>query len=135
MVLIDPGLFEIILQNLITNGIKYSKENEGVVQVNLKNDEKNLILTVKDNGYGIPAAQQKRVFEKLFRADNIRTLDTQGTGLGLYIVKSILDAVNGTVSFISKEGKGTEFTVTLPLSGMKEREGAKMLTTNVSENE
>ena len=71
--------------------------------------------------------QQEHIFQKLFRADNVREKDTEGTGLGLYIVKSILDYSGGKVWFESEENKGSTFYVSLPLEGMKKKEGTKTL--------
>jgi len=122
----DPNLSRIILQNIITNAIKYTPE-KGTVNVLLKKDKDNLIIQISDTGYGIPKDQQDKIFQKLFRADNVREKDTGGTGLGLYLVKSILDQSGGKVWFESKENKGTTFFVHIPLSGMKKKEGSKTL--------
>ena len=83
---------------------------------------------VSDTGYGIPEAQQEKIFTKLFRADNVREKDTDGTGLGLYIVKAIVGHSGGEIWFTSQENKGTTFYVTLPLTGMKKKEGTKSFT-------
>ena len=64
---------------------------------------------------GIPRAQQTRVFSKFFRAMNAQTVDTEGSGLGLYLVKNIVEAHEGTVSFTSTANKGTTFIITLPV--------------------
>ena len=74
---------------------------------------------MSDTGYGIPQGQQKQIFTKLFRADNVREKDVEGTGLGLYIVKSIVEHSGGKVWFESEENKGATFSVLLPLEGMK----------------
>ncbi len=101
-----------------------------------------------DTGYGIPKDQQDKIFTKLFRADNILEKDTEGTGLGLYIVKSIIDQSGGKIWFSSpggsarlaeamakrasggesSENPGTIFYTTLPLEGMKKKEGVKALS-------
>lgn len=126
----DKNLLGIIVQNLLSNAVKYSKDG-GIVDAFIRyegeGEKKMLVYSVKDSGIGIPKAQQKEIFGKLFRADNARSSDAEGTGLGLYIVKSILDATGGSVSFVSKEGEGTEFTVNIPASGMKGRKGQKRL--------
>lgn len=85
------------------------------------------MIRVSDNGYGIPADQQSKVFTKLFRARNAKIRDTEGTGLGLYIVKSIVDHTGGEIGFKSKENKGTIFHVTLSVEGMKKKKGTKEL--------
>ncbi len=123
----DPKLVRIIFQNLLSNAVKYTPP-AGTVEVTLKRQEESVFFTVADNGYGIPAIDQGKIFTKLFRADNIRDKEAEGTGLGLYIVKSIVEQAGGKVSFDSLEGKGTTFLVSLPLSGMKRKAGAKGLS-------
>jgi two-component system phosphate regulon sensor histidine kinase PhoR len=68
------------------------------------------------------------IFSKMFRADNARNMKVKGTGLGLYIVKSVVEAAGGGIGFESVEGKGSTFTVSFPLSGMKSKEGSKRLS-------
>ena len=123
---LDSGLMSIIVQNLVSNAIKYTPEG-GNVYLSIQQVDNNYVLKVKDTGYGIPIEQQSQIFTKLFRADNIKTKHTEGTGLGLYIVKSILDTVGGKISFKSKEEEGTEFIVEIPITGMRKREGIKPL--------
>jgi signal transduction histidine kinase len=127
MIMLDPKLIRIIFQNLISNAVKYTP-SRGKVEVTVKNIGDNLEIVVSDTGYGIPANQQDKVFTKLFRADNIQAMDTEGTGLGLYIIKSVLDESGGKISFVSKENKGTTFTVVLPMTGMKVKTGSKKLS-------
>ena len=90
--------------------------------------EQEVVIEVKDNGYGIPKKDQPKIFEKLFRAGNVKDKETDGSGLGLYIAKSILDQAGGKIWFISEEGKGTDFFVTFPLAGMKSKQGVKKLS-------
>ncbi len=82
----------------------------------------------------IPKKQQPEIFQKLFRADNVREKDTEGTGLGLYIVRAIVEKSGGTIRFESEENKGTTFFVTIPLSGMKRKKGMKGLSSDGSGN-
>ncbi len=124
---IDKKLTTMIFQNLISNAIKYTPE-KGKITVTAKKDSSNLVVSVADTGMGIPEDQKDKIFTKLFRADNVRKTSTEGTGLGLYIVKSILKSTGGEVSFTSKEGKGTTFVVKIPLKGMKSKKGEKKLT-------
>ncbi len=86
-------------------------------------DRNGILIKVGDNGWGIPENQKKRIFEKLFRADNVKEKETEGTGLGLYIVRSIVEAASGLVWFDSKEGVGSTFFVMFPLAGMLKKEG------------
>ncbi len=122
----DPRLLAIIFQNLLSNAVKYNNEG-GKVDLKIAKRKYDILITVSDNGYGIPKKQHKNIFTKLFRADNVRQMDTEGTGLGLYIIKEIVDQVGGSIKFDSVEGKGTTFYVSLPLEGMKKKEGAKTL--------
>ncbi len=124
---LDPKLTKIIIQNLISNAVKYTPR-KGKVIFSLKTDKKDLIIKVKDNGIGIPANEQKKIFNKLFRASNTNAEETEGTGLGLYIIKKILDTCDGEISFTSKLNKGSTFIVKIPLSGMKSKEGNRELT-------
>jgi PAS domain S-box-containing protein len=124
---VDTKLLNIIFQNLLSNAIKYTPVG-GMVTVSIKKeDDKFIVIKVSDTGCGIPANQHSKIFTKLFRADNVIPMDTEGTGLGLYIVKSILDHSGATIGFVSEEHKGTTFTIELPLSGMKKRSGTRAL--------
>jgi signal transduction histidine kinase len=130
---VDPKLFRIILQNLISNAIKYTP-GRGTVTVSItrqqggREKEENVLIMVRDTGYGIPKNQQGKIFTKLFRADNVLLKETEGTGLGLYIVKSIVEQSGGAIWFESEEDKGTTFYVTLPFKGMKAKAGGKKLS-------
>ena len=104
-----------VIQNLLSNAVKYTPE-KGKVSIHLSlSDKKNVLLRLCDNGYGIPKNQQDKIFTKLFRADNVIGKDTEGTGLGLYIAKSIVEQAGGKLWFESVENKGTIFYATLPL--------------------
>jgi PAS domain S-box len=102
-----------VLSNLINNSIKYSKDNAKII-VNVDCGATEIKISVEDFGFGIPINQQNRVFQKFFRADNIITKVTDGTGLGLYIAKSIVEAHGGKMGFKSEEDAGTTFFFTLP---------------------
>ena len=126
----DPKLIRIMFQNLISNAMKYTPEKGKItIKLSLSDDKGNesnvkcqrsdILIKVSDTGYGIPQGQQKQIFTKLFRADNVREKDVEGTGLGLYIVKSIVEHSGGKVWFESEENKGATFSVLLPLEGMK----------------
>lgn len=122
----DPKLINIIFQNLLSNAVKYTPA-VGSVSLTVSKDKKDVIIKVADTGYGIPKNQRAKIFSKLFRADNIVSKNTEGTGLGLYIVKSIIDQSGGRIWFESEENKGTTFYVTLPLEGIKQKKGTKTL--------
>jgi len=124
---IDTKLAHIIIQNLLSNASKYSPE-ESLITLDIKKDTKDIIITCTDNGFGIPRNQQDKIFQKLFRADNIQTMDVEGTGLGLYIIKTIADTSGCDISFVSEEGVGSTFVLRIPLSGMKGKKGVKKIT-------
>ncbi len=102
-----------VIHNLITNGVKYSLSG-GTVLVNAKADKKQVIISVKDSGIGIPKNQQQDIFSKFFRADNASAKGLPGSGLGLYMAKAVVEAHGGKMSFESVLNKGTIFTFTLP---------------------
>lgn len=110
----DATLLRIVLQNLLSNATKYTDKGSHITLI-LEAAPAGYAISVTDEGMGIPVAEQKRVFQKFFRAKNVRQMDTDGNGLGLYITKSIVERLGGTISFESKEGKGTTFTVSFPL--------------------
>ncbi len=105
---LDEGFLNHILNNLLSNAIKYSPENSSILFVT-NVDNGTLTLRVKDDGIGISAEDQKRLFERFFRASN--TGNIKGTGLGLHIVKRYVELLGGTIYVKSAINKGTEFTV------------------------
>ncbi|KKW40450.1 MAG: Sensor protein yycG [Candidatus Peregrinibacteria bacterium GW2011_GWA2_54_9] len=109
----DVILLHIVLQNLFSNAVKYTLPG-GQVEIALQEKPTAYEITVSDTGIGIPKGDQKRIFERLFRADNVRQLDTDGSGLGLYISRMVMDSLGGDIRFRSSEEKGTVFTVYLP---------------------
>jgi len=111
----DPKMIRIIFQNYLSNAVKYSPK-KGKITLKIYIKKKQLIIEVADNGYGIPENQQDEIFLKLFRADNIKDKNTEGTGLGLYIVKSIVEELKGKVWFDSKENQGSVFYASIPLN-------------------
>lgn len=110
----DSKLLGMIVTNFLVNAIKYTPAG-GTVRVGVKRDTDTLAITVADTGIGIPVAEQRRLFTKMFRASNAERQITDGTGLGLYIAKRAAQVLRGHVSFTSGEGVGSAFTVTIPL--------------------
>ena len=109
----DVNLLSMAVGNLVSNAIKYTKEG-GTVRLESFHEEQKHIIRVSDTGIGIPIDEQARVFSKIFRAENARAQVPDGTGLGLYIVREAVRVLGGEVTFVSKEGEGTVFTVVLP---------------------
>ncbi len=126
---LDKKLYHIMVENLLTNAIKYT-EVEGSVTLELEKSRDGLLIKVSDTGYGIPEDQKTKIFSKLFRADNVKAKDTDGTGLGLYLVKSVVDYIGGKIWFDSIENEGTTFYILLPKDGMKPKQGEKTITRN-----
>ena len=111
----DEDGTRIILENLIDNAIKYTSEN-GEITVRFRRDGSSAVLEVQDTGIGIAEQDQLRIFERFYRADKARSRDLGGTGLGLSIVKHLTHAFGGSVGLESELGKGSKFTVRLPLA-------------------
>jgi PAS domain S-box-containing protein len=112
----DPQLLRQVVMNLLSNAIKYTPHG-GEIGIRMGLDGRNLRWSIRDSGIGIPKASAARLFEKFFRADNVHTVDTEGTGLGLYLVRLIVERFGGTVTCESEEGRGTTFAFTLPGAG------------------
>jgi two-component sensor histidine kinase len=113
-VLADDSLVDELLTNLISNAVKYTPEG-GTVQVSLtKVDRGWLKLEIVDSGIGIPEEDLPRLFTEFFRSENAKAFEEQGTGLGLVIIKEVLDRLRGTIQVRSKVGQGTTFTCLIP---------------------
>ncbi|MCD6402659.1 HAMP domain-containing histidine kinase, partial [bacterium] len=110
----DPFQIKQVIENLLDNAIRYTKD-KGKVEMLLKKKNKKLHFEIKDNGVGIPKEDQKYIFQKFFRSSNVMRHRTQGSGLGLYIAKAIIEKSGGKIGFQSKENKGSTFYFTLPI--------------------
>lgn len=106
-----------VIMNLVDNAIHYSAppNGGGKVEVSLAQEGVNIVFKVVDNGIGVPLAQQKKLFKKFFRAANAQNTRPDGTGLGLYLVKRVVEDQGGEVVFESKEGKGSTFGFSIPV--------------------
>ncbi len=123
----DQDILWQVIQNLLSNANRYAPvESTIFVEITQKTEE--IEYTVRDTGIGIPENQKARLFEKFFRADNAVSAVPEGSGLGLSLVKILVEGWGGRIWFESEENKGTTFHFTIPLAGMKAKEGDVKLT-------
>jgi signal transduction histidine kinase len=142
---LDPRLAQIVFENIIGNAVQYTSEG-GKIKLIVKKIDKDIFIKISDTGCGIPREQQPKIFTKLFRADNGKKLQADGSGLGLYIVKAIVEKSGGKIWFespslellleekqdaselpLNKRNLGTTFYITIPLQGMRAKAGTKKL--------
>lgn len=109
----DNLIVKEVLTNLITNAVKYTPEG-GTVTIRLRAKENSAVFAVSDSGIGIPKYSQDHIFSKFFRAQNVMRTETTGSGLGLYLVKGLVDNLGGTIWFKSEENVGSTFYLELP---------------------
>jgi PAS domain S-box-containing protein len=113
LAMLDRQLTRQVILNLTSNAIKYTPP-AGRIEIRMGTRGRSLYWSIRDSGIGISPEAQKRLFEKFFRADNAHTIDTEGTGLGLYLVRLIVERLGGAITCESAEGRGTLFYLTLP---------------------
>ncbi len=120
MVEADEEKIQRVIYNLVDNALKFTHKY-GIIRIITQpgKDNKKVLVTVKDNGKGVSKEEQKKVFDRLYKADMSRGKDKKGTGLGLSIVREFLKAHNETITLKSDVGKGCEFTFTLTMAGNK----------------
>lgn len=111
----DPLIVQEVITSLVSNAIKYTPKS-GEVRILVKPRRADILVEVHDSGWGIPTYDQDQVFSKFFRSQNIVKRETNGTGLGLYLAKGLVDVLGGKIWFTSQEKVGTSFFFTLPRS-------------------
>ena len=114
LVMADSDKMKLVFENLLSNAVKYTL-NEGKIEITYRKENEFVVFDIKDNGVGIPYSQQDQVFSKFFRSSNVVRYQTEGTGLGLYIAKNIIEQTGGKLWFESEENVGTTFSFTIPL--------------------
>lgn len=117
--MLDEGKIRQVIMNFIDNAIYYSRPST-TIHVILEQQGSDIVLEVRDTGIGVPASEQKHLFGKFFRATNARKQRPDGTGVGLFLVKRVIDAHHGQVIFsFKKEGEGSTFGFRLPLTKLR----------------
>lgn len=111
---LDANKIRLALENIIDNAIKYSPA-KSIITAEIEASNRNIEIRIKDFGIGIPVGEQNKIFSKFFRSKNAVRKETMGSGLGLYIVKNIVEMHGGNVRFFSEEDKGTVFYINLPI--------------------
>ena len=115
-VLVDPLRIRQVIENLVSDSIKYKLAGEGKIEISLKKKGKNILFSCKDNGIGIPKKDFRKVFSKFYRSEESMELDPEGTGLGLYINKAIIELNRGKIWFKKNKDLGMTFFFTLPIA-------------------
>ncbi len=109
----DTLALQTIVNNIIDNAIKYTSEG-ATIKCHLYEDLNDVIISISDNGFGIPQLEKPKIFDKFYRVGNEETRSTIGTGIGLYMVKELLLLLKGKIEVIDNEPKGTVFKISLP---------------------
>ena len=146
--LLDPRLIKMVFHNILSNSVKYTSR-KGTIKISIKKTERDIFIKISDTGCGIPREEQPKMFTKLFRGLNAKKIESVGTGLGLYIVKAIIEKSGGKIWFhspslellldsgekdadipLDKRNRGTTINITIPLKGMRKKPGSKKLNSS-----
>ncbi len=109
----DRDLIQQVIYNLLDNAVKFTPEH-GTIRITAKPTEHGVRVTIRNSGAGVASEEIARIFERFYKVDKSRSFDVKGVGLGLYIVKTIINMHDGTIRASSKEGEYTEFSFELP---------------------
>ncbi|MBC2400191.1 PAS domain-containing sensor histidine kinase [Clostridium tetanomorphum] len=120
----DPEKIERIMFNLLSNATKFTPQG-GLIEVNLYNKERNIIISVKDTGIGIPKDKQELIFERFRQVDRELAKNYEGSGIGLSLVKSLVEIHKGTIEVKSEYGKGSEFIISIPVTKISEEKSVQ----------
>lgn len=131
MVMLDADSFDTIFSNLIENAVKYSKD-EKYIGINLHRNDKNVELEVIDHGVGMIKKDISHIFDKFYRAEDSLTAKTKGHGLGLSIVKNLVELNGGTIDVKSKAGEGSTFVVTFPILVDKPKSSSEEVSSEIN---
>ena len=115
-VLTDPDKIEKVIQNLITNAVKYKKTGPGNIEIKIEKKGKKILFSCKDDGIGIPPKDLKKVFTKFYRSEQAKKIDIGCSGIGLYINKATIELSGGKIWFVKNKKAGTTFYFTLPIA-------------------
>ena len=131
LIMIDRSHLETVLNNLTENAIKYSSDRKKSIKFKVESESKNMVLHISDTGIGIPKKHLKNIFKKFYRVEDSLSAKTKGHGLGLSIVKNLIELNGGTIDVTSEVGKGTTFTLRFPIF-VREEEKLKSNTNSDS---
>jgi signal transduction histidine kinase len=116
---IDKKIFSKVFDDILDNSVFYKNNNNPLIDIELKELGFNYLLSIKDNGIGIPEEDQDSIFDKFFRSKNAISRNNKGSGISLYIAKKLLNKVSVELFFESKHGEGTTFFIEIPKGGMR----------------
>ena len=116
---VDSYCIDRIITNLLSNAIKFSHDN-GIVYINTFKNKNTITISIKDNGIGIPKNEQKDIFNRYIQSSKNKNNEYEGSGIGLELVKNLIEAHDGSISLVSEENEGSEFTIKLPIKILKE---------------